>query len=370
MNAFEEICAGLGEGKKLFLATIIRSSGSVPAPLHSRMLVTTDGGPSAKGTVGGGCLDAAVLRTVSKGLPDGAGVLERFRLDDEFGETEFTCGGSVEILTESLTPAAIPLFEKLAVEMREGRDCVVLTAIGPDGATRKSLFRPDGSALVSAGDDPDGGATAEIVRSLNPRTTARTTKSGSDERIFEFIESDPPLVIFGGGHVGKAVATCAAAAGFAVTVVDDRPEFAARDRFPGARAVVCGRFDAAPESVPITGKSYVVIVTRGHRHDEAVLGACLRYGPKYIGMIGSRRKVALTFGRLEREGISRDRLAAVHAPIGLPIGARTAEEIGVSIVAELISARRGGRPHPGREDAPVISGEAAAGPSSPRRRKS
>ncbi|HLF13315.1 MAG TPA: XdhC family protein [Bacteroidota bacterium] len=340
MRVFEEISRGLREGRKLYLATIIRSSGSVPAPLHSRMLVTVDRGPVAKGTVGGGCLDGAVMRTVAKGLPEGAGVLERFRLDDEFGETEFTCGGSVEILTEALTRATLPLFEKLLSETGEGRDCVVLTAIRTDGTTLKSLYRPDGSVVVSAGSDPDPVATAEIVRSLDPRTTARTTKSETEERIFEFIESAPPLVIFGGGHVGRAVALYAAAAGFSVTVVDDRPEFAGRERFPGARAVVCERFDTAMERVSPTGKSYVVIVTRGHRHDEAVLGACMRFSPKYVGMIGSRRKVSLTFGRLEKEGISKERLATVHAPIGMPIGARTAEEIGISIVAELIAVRR------------------------------
>jgi xanthine dehydrogenase accessory factor len=162
--------------------------------------------------------------------------------------------------------------------------------------------------------------------------------------VFEFIESDPPLVIFGGGHVGRSVALCAAAAGFGVTVVDDRAEFANSGRFPGVKTVVCDVLDRAADSVAVTGKSYVVIVTRGHRHDEAILRSCLPSNPRYIGMIGSRRKVALTFGRLEGEGVPKERLATVHAPIGLPIGARTAEEIGVSVVAELIAVRRSAHP--------------------------
>ena len=142
----------------------------------------------------------------------------------------------------------------------------------------------------------------------------------------------------------------AAAAGFSVTVVDDRPEFA--QSVPRARRVVCEPFDRTHGSVALHAGSYVVIATRGHRHDESVLEASVGFGPKYIGMIGSRRKVALTFNRLEKAGVGKNLLAGVHAPIGLPIGARTAEEIGISIVAELISIRRSARP------------------SSPRRRRS
>ena len=340
MNVFAEICSGLPEGKKLFLATIIRSSGSVPAPLHSRMLVTTGAVPVATGTVGGGCLDGAVLRSVVRGLPEGSGIMERFTLDDEFGETEFTCGGSVEILTESLSPAMLPLFGKLVSALDEGRDCVIVTTLRIDGTTLKSLYGSDGSVVHSGSRDAAPPGSAEIVRSLNPRTAAHISNTETGKLIFEFIESDPPLVIFGGGHVGRAVAGYAAAAGFSVTVVDDRPEFANPERFPGARRVVCEPFDRTPGSVALHAGSYVVIATRGHRHDERVLEASVGFSPKYIGMIGSRRKVALTFDRLEKAGVGKNLLAGVHAPIGLPIGARTAEEIGISIVAELISARR------------------------------
>jgi xanthine dehydrogenase accessory factor len=343
MNVFGKIPAGLREGKKLLLSTVIRTSGSVPAPLHSRMLVLGEE-LRTTGTVGGGCLDAAVLRAAAKDLPVGKAVVERFSLDDELGDTEFTCGGSVTILTERLAPEALPLFERLVGEMEEGRDCVIRTLIGGNGVTGKILYAADGTPLCGEGTDADPAAAAGIVRSLDTRNPAHLAAGDPPGEIFEFVESDPPLVIFGGGHVGKAIAESAVRTGFNVTVVEDRPEFATPERFPGARVVLCRSFDLALQTVRITPKTFAVIVTRGHRHDELLLGMCVGEQPRYLGMIGSRRKVSLVFEHLKEAGADPARLARVHAPIGLPIGAQSAGEIAVSVLAEMISVRRSSVP--------------------------
>ena len=148
------------------------------------------------------------------------------------------------------------------------------------------------------------------------------------------------LILLGGGHVALALAKLAATLDFAVTVVDDRPAFANRGRFPDAE-VVCDAFEPAIASLAVRRSDYVCVLTRGHRWDGECLRALLAGAePSYLGMIGSRRRVKGLLGALADEGFDAERLARIHAPIGLMIGAVTPEEIAVSIAAQLIEHRR------------------------------
>jgi xanthine dehydrogenase accessory factor len=162
--------------------------------------------------------------------------------------------------------------------------------------------------------------------------------------LMEPFASEPVLYIFGGGHVSTQIVPLAARVGFRVHVMDDRADFASPDRFPEASEVLECSFDSVVERLPIDGSSYIVVVTRGHAHDKVVLGQALKTPARYIGMIGSKRKIRIIFDRLMEEGFTREDLDMVHSPIGLAIGAETPEEIAVSIVAELISARAGMEP--------------------------
>ena len=156
----------------------------------------------------------------------------------------------------------------------------------------------------------------------------------------------PRLLIAGGGHVARALAAQAWLVGFEVTVIDDRPEFTHPDRFPDGVATRCGPIAQQLADLPITPDTYVVIVTRGHRHDADALRACLHSSAAYIGMIGSRRKVKTIFEHLRHDGIQEDLIQRVRSPIGLNIGSETPAEIAVSIMAEVImlNRRRDGRP--------------------------
>lgn len=148
------------------------------------------------------------------------------------------------------------------------------------------------------------------------------------------------LIVLGAGHVSQALCRLSREVGFSVTVVDDRPEFASPERFPGA-AVLCGEFLPAIRELEIGSRDYVAILTRGHRSDMACLRAVLSGRmPRYLGMIGSRKRVGEQLAILEEEGFSRQALGRVHTPIGLPIGAVTVPEIAVSIAAQLIQCRR------------------------------
>jgi xanthine dehydrogenase accessory factor len=164
---------------------------------------------------------------------------------------------------------------------------------------------------------------------------------GGIDLILEPVVGMPAVILFGGGHVSRFVSRSAAMAGFRVTVVDDRRAYANPERFPEAEATIALPFEKSWEQVRILPTTSIVIVTRGHKFDEVVLERALSTPARYIGMIGSRTKVLATFSHLRERGITDDLLSRVRAPIGLDLGAVSAEEIGISITAELVAMRRG-----------------------------
>lgn len=168
---------------------------------------------------------------------------------------------------------------------------------------------------------------------------------GKIEVFIEPILPNSRLLIFGAGHIGQALSKMAKLVGFSITVIDDREEYANKERFPDADEILIKNFTDVFKDLNITNNSYIVIVTRGHKEDENVLNQLLVNGygqlAKYIGMVGSSTKVKTIFDNLIKKGISPDLLKRVKAPIGIDIGSRTPEEIAVSILAQLISVKRG-----------------------------
>jgi xanthine dehydrogenase accessory factor len=172
----------------------------------------------------------------------------------------------------------------------------------------------------------------------------------------------PRLAVLGAGHLGLAIARVAGPAGFRVTVADDRATHATRDRFPGAAEVLALPWEEAFESLPADGNAYVVIVTRSCAIDERCLAWALGTRARYVGMIGSSRKVSKARERLEARGVPAAAFERLHAPVGLDLGARTHEEIAVSVVAELIAVRRtGSSPRPAGPARPGRTAGAKAG---------
>jgi xanthine dehydrogenase accessory factor len=156
----------------------------------------------------------------------------------------------------------------------------------------------------------------------------------------EPITPPPRVFIFGGGHISVFVSKMSTMVGFQVVVVDDRPQFANQERFPEADEVIAEEFPFVFPKLKVNKSSYLVIVTRGHAYDQEVLEWALGQEVKYIGMIGSRKKIQTVYDALKQKGIPPDQLQRVYAPIGLNIGALTPEEIAVSIVAQMIQVRR------------------------------
>src|SRR3712207_3958227 len=162
----------------------------------------------------------------------------------------------------------------------------------------------------------------------------------------EVVEAPARLVIVGGGHIGRSLCRMGAECGFSVTVIDDRPDYANRERFPEADRVICADFEAALGELPVDHNSYIVLVTRGHKQDELSLRSLVVRPAAYLGMIGSKRRTGAVLQHLADDGFDAEALTRVRTPIGLDIGAETPEEIAVSILAEMIMVRRGGSGRP------------------------
>jgi xanthine dehydrogenase accessory factor len=216
------------------------------------------------------------------------------------------------------------------------------------GRKSKALIDHEGRPIRSLLDDQ---GLLDRIRSQTGRVL-RENRSGISivhkegeriELLLEPVRSDPTVFVFGGGHISICLASLVPTVGFRLVVIDDRPSFANKDRFPQADEVVVDRFEGLLEKLRINKDDYLVIVTRGHIHDLVVLEQALQTDANYIGMIGSQRKTSLVYKELSKRGVPRNRLRRVYAPIGLEIGAETPEEIAVSILAELIQVRAGKR---------------------------
>jgi xanthine dehydrogenase accessory factor len=261
---------------------------------------------------------------------------------------------------------ATDLFEEIVRMRRAGERGALATIVHTNGSipsyeSSRMLVREDGSIAGTIG----GGcveaevwaAAKEVMQIEQPRKMVFNLNQdaaydsglicgGTLEIFVEPILPQPLLFIFGGGHISSAVARIASAAGFSITVADDREAFSNAERFPMADNLYTTYEDAFANISP-NASAYLLIVTRGHRDDMRVLAWAVRTEARYIGMIGSKRKVLSVYKALEKEGYLPEEFERVHAPVGLDIGALTPEEIAVSITAELIAVRRNavGLPH-------------------------
>jgi xanthine dehydrogenase accessory factor len=229
-------------------------------------------------------------------------------------------------------------------------------APGPRAGRRMLIWR-DGER-GSLGDADADDAVIVAARALLEGGTERETLRlpGGGEVLLEAYRPPHELVIVGAGHIAIPLAEMGRLLGMRVTVLDDRPDFADASRFPAASRVLRVDFSDPFAEVPLGPGTHLVLVTRGHRYDYDALRSALdrSAGIGYIGMIGSQRRVRATFEQLRREGVPADRLRAIHAPIGLDLGAETPAEIAVAVAAEIVLRRRGGTGRPLSERARVV----------------
>jgi xanthine dehydrogenase accessory factor len=253
------------------------------------------------------------------------------------------------------------IYQEIVRLSAEGREAAVATVIAASGSTprgegAKMLVSADGSIMGTIG----GGSVEKqvieealaVIRTGKPKKVAYHLQAaeelgmicGGDMEVFvEPIPVTSHLYIFGGGHIAVPLAKIAQITGFKISIIDERPEFANPERFPDATQTVTSDIAAAFDQLTVDRSSYIVIITHGHKGDEAALTGALKTPARYIGMIGSKEKNRAIFSHLLAKGYTRADLDRVHAPIGLRIKAQTPEEIAVSILAELIQERRSDR---------------------------
>jgi xanthine dehydrogenase accessory factor len=355
MDLLDIMLDRLGRGEPLAHVAILHQDGSTPRTAGARMLVFADG--SIAGTIGGGQVEAMAMDMARASLGTGRAARASFDLTGGRDQgMDMICGGRLEALIEPLADPAklLPVLRAAQACRQDRRPFTLLTMLRASedkGGVEiaRCLLAPEhaGRPELRQGACAGEPELEGVLREADREPWSLVRRPGADWLV-EHYRPRETVYLFGGGHVAQKVAHVAHFAGFRIAVLDDRPEFANRELFPQAELLLTPSSfanvfelpDLARE--PMGDTSYVVIVTRGHRHDADILEQTLRTAAGYIGMIGSRAKREATYRRLAEKGFGSDDFARVHCPIGLDIGAQTPEEIGVSVVAEMILHRAGG----------------------------
>ncbi len=337
-----QLMSNLESGRPVAVCRLVETRGSTPQKAGAAMLVFADG--SQAGTLGGGCVEAEVKRRSLAIISGGNAEIATFQLDDDYGwDDGLICGGRMQVIIDPLSePSARDYYRRLHELASSGRGCT--EAIVFDGETSALmasacyLFDADGELLVQVRAGEDSEAPIAIRENLRPLVERPKPLAAHGVAYLPLLERCR-LVIVGGGHVGQAVGHLAADLDFDVWVVDDRAEYVTEERFPHAERRISGTIGDVLPGLEITPSTYCLIVTRGHNHDEEALYHLVNRGARYVGMIGSKRKIKLIFDDLRAEGIAAETLREVYAPVGLDIGSQTVMEIAVSILAELVAHR-------------------------------
>lgn len=348
------------EGRSFAIATVVRTTGSTPQVVGAKLLADDLG--RLCGTLGGGCVEADAVDEARRVLETREPSLRDYELTEDLAfDTGLVCGGTMWIAIEhgreALRAANRDLLDDLLTASRGGSPVALVTLLAKRGREYASagriLVESDGAVTGSLGEF-DARAIA-VARETLARGTAHVTRlDDAHELLVEPVISRPTLLQIGAGHVGAAVARMARLLDFRVVVVDDRPEFADRERLPEADEVVCADMVRALEELPITWNTFVVVATRGHKMDAQALRAAVRTPARYVGLVGSKRKTILIERMLRDDGVPEDRIRSVHAPIGLDLGGRTPAEIALAILAEVEAERYGGSARPLRLSADVF----------------
>ena len=340
MEFYRKVLEVLDRERPAALLVVVAAAGSTPQRIGAKALVDEQGRLLA-GTIGGGLMESKALAHGVDALRTGEAKLFDFAMDEPYArDAGPICGGTMQILAAPCRPDDGPTYRQVMAAAKARQRGLLLTVISGPEVGRTSWLSADELARPAAAEK-----FAPFLGKGNPQPgqlPLALTKAQPDRQWFVEPMSPPPrMLIVGGGHVGQAVAQSATWLDFEVTVLDNRPAFAQAERFPAGTKVICGPIRTEVERFEKETDTFIVLVSMGHKPDAEALEGCIHSKPAYIGMIGSRRKVALLRNHFLELGLATEQeFARVHAPIGLDIGAVTVEEIATSIMAQVVAIRR------------------------------
>lgn len=327
------------QGIACVYCTLIETRGSTPQKAGAAMAIFRHGGQV--GTLGGGCVEAEVRARSLQLIEGNEPAIFTFLLDDDYGwDDGLICGGRMTFVAQPLSAAHLPDYFRTLLDLLEsGSGCTEAIVASADEARMPAgarlLFDADGAEIARYHLDAFASNVAQAAGRLAKRPRPRLQNG------IAYLPVLPrcPLLVVGAGHVGQAVARLAHTVDFDVLVADDRESFANAERFPMAHSLLVGDLGHVLKDFEPNPNTYGLIITRGHSHDEEALYRLVCKPFRYLGMIGSRRKIRLIFDDLLKENIPRAALDRVYAPLGIDIGSQTVPEIAVSIVAQLVGHR-------------------------------
>ena len=331
---FTALLRELTAGRGAVLCGIVASHGSTPRGAGAKMLVLENGG--TLGTIGGGAVEYRAAQLAGELLVQKRSRFERYCLTPgDVADTGMICGGDVRVYFQFFDPADWAVRETLET---------ALELLDRPGASWLITAMDGGGWRMGTYDRSNGLRGLELPQErLQPLLGSRGLLDEGEPALFAEPLARPGTVyLFGGGHVARELACILAMTDFRTVVYDQREQAVSRDFFPEASALLCGPFPEALERIgAVTEEDYVVIMTPGHQGDYEVLAQALRTPARYIGCIGSRKKIAITRERLLADGFTEADIRRIYAPIGLPIGGETPAEVAVSVAAQLIACRSG-----------------------------
>ena len=352
-SVFREAVHLMDQGDPFVIATVVHTRGSTPQKPGAKLLVRQDG--SGIGTLGGGCVEGDIWFAAKEMMRERSDPQYKdYLLNEDIAARDgLVCGGSMYFFIDPIWEAhqLLPFGREILAAYEGGAPVGLVTLVNSPGGRgklgAKLLVHGDRSTHGSLGNPALERQVTAAALQLMPmgRNQYLTTDTG-DQVFIEGYTAPPTLVLMGGGHVSLAIAPLAQHLGYRIFVMDDRPQFANRERFPMAEEVAVAPYDKGLDSFTISANTAIVIATRGHRFDDWALEAAVRSPAGYVGLIGSKRKTILIYQALLQRGIPLEQLKEVHAPVGLDIGARTPEEIAVSVIAQVVQFYMGGTGRP------------------------
>ncbi len=344
---YQKIPELIGSDQVGAYCTVVETKGSTPQKPGAKLLILPD--LRNIGTLGGGCVEAEARRQAIGLMQDGTPQLLEFQLDSDYGwDDGLICGGNMKIFIDiPRTTTEADLFTRLQQLSADKVPLVCATVVKSNQKNSnvglKMIFASNGERFGTLGSPALELDVEDQMNDILEKNKADIFKQNDTTTLFlEPLQPRPTLLIAGAGHVGQALCHLGNWLDFDIVIVDDRADFASSERLPEADEIIIGDIAEELKKYPKNHLTYVVIVTRGHQHDESALHSVVESDARYIGLIGSRRKIKLIFDDLLEIGIPKERLQRVNAPIGLDINSKTVPEIAVSIASQLIQVRNSG----------------------------